>query len=206
MESEGKNFVSEPALGTGEVVSETVNPGRLDDEIVSGWRPGSDCTLEDRMKALVKLLLVVFGLTASVRVQESSPTPSTVDEPALPNSKLEIPHPPSMALLPESGALPDPTPSPTSGIYSPLKTKNMVVTKPPLRPKRSRRWKPKRKSASRSSDRSPCGTITESDDARLSAPPEIRHRQRTDGIRFDWTNTASPNQELMRLERQGSLA
>jgi hypothetical protein len=172
MESEGKNFVSEPALGTGEVLSETVNPGRLDDEIVSGWRPGSDCTLEDRMKALVKLLLVVFGLTASVRAQESSPTPNTVDEPALPNSKLEIPHPPSMALLPESGALPDPTPSPTSGIYSPLKTKNMVVTKPPLRPKRSRRWKPKRKSASRSSDRSPCETITESDDARLSAPPK----------------------------------
>jgi integrase len=77
MESEGKNFVSEPALGTGEVLSETVNPGRLDDEIVSGWRPGSDCTLEDRMKALVKLLLVVFGLTASVRAQESSPTPNT---------------------------------------------------------------------------------------------------------------------------------
>jgi len=147
--------------------------------VISAWI-GSLCAIlqtaivvvlaSRRMKALVKLLLVVFGLTASVRAQESSPTPNTVDEPALPNSKLEIPHPPSMALLPESGALPDPTPSPTSGIYSPLKTKKMVVTKPPLRPKRSRRWKPKRKSASRSSDRSPCETITESDDARLSAP------------------------------------
>src|SRR5258708_39505245 len=101
MESEGKNFVSEPALGTGEVVSETVNPGRLDDEIVSGWRPGSDCTLEDRMKALRKLLLVVFGVTASVRAQEPCATPHTVDEPPLPSSQLEIPHPPSMALLPK---------------------------------------------------------------------------------------------------------
>jgi hypothetical protein len=91
------------------------------------------------MKALAKLLLVVFGWTASVRAQESSPTPNAVDEPALPNSKLEIPHPPSVGLLPESGALPEPTPRPTPGIYFPLKTKNTVVAstgKPPLLPKR----------------------------------------------------------------------
>jgi hypothetical protein len=90
------------------------------------------------MKALVKLLLLAFGLVAAVRAQEQpSPTPSGMDEPALPNSKLEIPHPPSAGLLPESGALPNPTPKPE--IYSPIKPNETVVTKstvkPPFRPK-----------------------------------------------------------------------
>ena len=71
--------------------------------------------------------------------QEPSATPYAIDEPALPNSKPEIPHPPSTGLLPESGALPNPTSNLTPPIYSPLKTKNTVVStstvKPPLRPK-----------------------------------------------------------------------
>jgi hypothetical protein len=93
------------------------------------------------MKALAKLLLVVLGLVGSGQAQESSPTPNGVDEPALPDSKLEIPHPPSSGLLPVAGAIPNPTPvtSPTLGIYSPIKTKIPVVptstVKPPLRPK-----------------------------------------------------------------------
>jgi hypothetical protein len=90
------------------------------------------------MKALVKLLLLAFGLVAAVRAQEQpSPTPSGMDEPALPNSKPGIPHPPAAGLLPVSGALPNPTPKPE--IYSPIKPKETVVTKstvkPPLRPK-----------------------------------------------------------------------
>src|SRR5260221_5179946 len=91
------------------------------------------------MKALAKLLLVTIGLVASALAQEPSATPNTVDEPDLPNSKPEIPHPPSTGLLPESGALPNPTSSLTPPIYSPLKTKNPAVStstvKPPLRPK-----------------------------------------------------------------------
>jgi hypothetical protein len=91
------------------------------------------------MKALAKLLLVTIGLVASALAQEPSATPSTVDEPDLPNSKPEIPHPPSTGLLPESGALPNPASSLTPPIYSPLKTTNPAVStstvKPPLRPK-----------------------------------------------------------------------
>src|SRR6266404_8067376 len=91
------------------------------------------------MKALAKLLLVTIGLVAPALAQEPSATPNTVDEPDLPNSKPEIPHPPSTGLLPESGALPNPTFNLTPPIYSPLKTKNTVVAtstvKPPLRPK-----------------------------------------------------------------------
>jgi hypothetical protein len=92
------------------------------------------------MKALIKLL-VFLALTVSAAAQEPSttPTPNAVDEPDLPNSKPEIPHPPSTGLLPESGALPNPTPNLTPPIYSPLKTKNTVLptstVKPPLRPK-----------------------------------------------------------------------
>jgi hypothetical protein len=91
------------------------------------------------MKALAKLLLVTIGLVVPALAQEPSATPNTVDEPDLPNSKPEIPHPPSTSLLPESGALPNPASSLTPPIYSPLKTKNTSVStstvKPPLRPK-----------------------------------------------------------------------
>ena len=71
--------------------------------------------------------------------QEPSATPYAIDEPALPNSKPEIPHPPSTGLLPDSGALSNPTFNLTPPIYSPLKTNNTVVStstvKPPLRAK-----------------------------------------------------------------------
>jgi hypothetical protein len=91
------------------------------------------------MKALAKLLLVTIGLVAPALAQEPSATPNSVDEPDLPSSKPEIPHPPSTGLLPESGALPNPTSSLTPPIYWPLKTKNPPVStstvKPPLRPK-----------------------------------------------------------------------
>src|SRR5258708_35095898 len=91
------------------------------------------------MKALAKLLLIIFALLGPAKAQEPSATPYAIDEPALPNSKPEIPHPPSTGLLPESGALPNPTSSLTPPIYSPLKTKNPAVStstvKPPLRPK-----------------------------------------------------------------------
>jgi hypothetical protein len=91
------------------------------------------------MKALAKLLLVILASVTPALAQEPSATPNVVDEPALPNSKPEIPHPPSTGLLPESGALPNPTLNLTPPIYSPLKTKNPVVStlavKPPLRPK-----------------------------------------------------------------------
>jgi hypothetical protein len=91
------------------------------------------------MKALAKLLLIIFALLGPAKAQEPSATPYAIDEPALPNSKPEIPHPPSTGLLPESGALPNPTFNLTPPIYSPLKTKNTVVStstvKPPLRPK-----------------------------------------------------------------------
>jgi hypothetical protein len=91
------------------------------------------------MKALAKLLLIIFALLGPAKAQEPSATPYAIDEPALPNSKPEIPHPPSTGLLPESGALPNPTSNLTPPIYSPLKTKNTVVStstvKPPLRPK-----------------------------------------------------------------------
>ncbi len=91
------------------------------------------------MKALAKLLLIIFALLGPAKAQEPSATPYAIDEPALPNSKPEIPHPPSTGLLPESGALPNPTSNLTPPIYSPLKTKNTVIStstvKPPLRPK-----------------------------------------------------------------------
>jgi hypothetical protein len=86
------------------------------------------------MKELV--LLLIFGLAVSAKAQaQPSPTPNSVDEPALPDSRLEIPHPPSSGLLPESGALPNPTPTPE--IYSPVKKEPEVSSsvKPPLRPK-----------------------------------------------------------------------
>jgi hypothetical protein len=91
------------------------------------------------MKALAKLLLNIFALLGPALAQEPSATPYTIDEPALPNSRPEIPHPPSTGLLPDSGALPNPTFNLTPPIYSPLKTNNPVVStstvKPPLRPK-----------------------------------------------------------------------
>jgi hypothetical protein len=91
------------------------------------------------MKASAKLLLTMLACVTPALAQEPSATPNGVDEPALPNSKPAIPHPPSTGLLPESGALPDPTPNLTSPIYSPLKTKNTIVSpspvKLPLRPK-----------------------------------------------------------------------
>jgi hypothetical protein len=91
------------------------------------------------MKALAKLLLVTIGSVAPALAQEPSATPNSVDEPDLPSSKPGIPRPPSTGLLPESGALPNPTSSLTPPIYSPLKTKNPPVSastvKPPLRPK-----------------------------------------------------------------------
>jgi hypothetical protein len=90
------------------------------------------------MKALAKLLLILFALLGPAKAQEPSATLYAIDEPALPNSKPGIPHPPSTGLLPESGALPNPTSNLTPPIYSPLKTKNTVVStstvKPPLRP------------------------------------------------------------------------
>jgi hypothetical protein len=61
------------------------------------------------MKALAKLLLIIFALLGPAMAQEPSATPYAIDEPALPNAKPEIPHPPSTELLPESGALPNPT-------------------------------------------------------------------------------------------------
>jgi hypothetical protein len=91
------------------------------------------------MRALAKFLLTIVACLTPALAQEPAATPDTVDEPALPNSKPAIPHPPSTGLLPESGALPDPTPNLTPPIYSPLKTKNTVVptstVKPPLLPK-----------------------------------------------------------------------
>jgi hypothetical protein len=91
------------------------------------------------MKALAKLLLNIFALLGPALAQEPPATPYAIDEPALPNSKPEIPHPPSTGLLPDSGALPSPTFNLTPPIYSPLKTINPVVStstvKPPLRPK-----------------------------------------------------------------------
>jgi hypothetical protein len=91
------------------------------------------------MKALAKLLLNIFALLGPAMAQEPSATPYAIDEPALPNSKPEIPHPPSTGLLPDSGALPNPTSTLAPPIYSPLKTTSTVVStstvKPPLRPK-----------------------------------------------------------------------
>jgi hypothetical protein len=91
------------------------------------------------MRALAKFLLTLVACLTSALAQEPAATPDIVDEPALPNSKPAIPHPPSTGLLPASGALPNPTPNLTPPIYSPLQTKNTVVStssvKPPLRPK-----------------------------------------------------------------------
>ena len=91
------------------------------------------------MKALAKLLLNIFALVGPALAQEPSATPYAIDEPALPSSKPEIPHPPSTGLLPDSGALPNPTFNLTPPIYSPLKTINPVISastvRPPLRPK-----------------------------------------------------------------------
>ena len=91
------------------------------------------------MKALAKLLLTILVCVTPALAQEPAATPNIVDEPDLPNSKPAIPHSPSTGLLPDSGALPNPTPNLTAPIYSPLKTKNTVVStstvKPPLLPK-----------------------------------------------------------------------
>jgi hypothetical protein len=93
--------------------------------------------LQSGMKASVRLLLLIIGLVTCARAQEPSPMANGLDEPALPDSKRVIPHPPSTGLLPESGAIPNPTSNPP--IYSPLETKKSVVSnskiKPPLRPK-----------------------------------------------------------------------
>jgi hypothetical protein len=91
------------------------------------------------MRALAKFLLTIVACLTPALAQEPAATSDIVDEPALPNSKPAIPHPPSTGLLPESGALPNPTPNLTLPIYSPLQTKNTVVAtstaKLPLRPK-----------------------------------------------------------------------
>jgi hypothetical protein len=91
------------------------------------------------MRVLAKFLLTIVACLTPALAQEPAATPDIVDEPALPNSKPAIPHPPSTGLLPESGALPDPTPNLTPPIYSPIQTKNTIVSistvKPPLRPK-----------------------------------------------------------------------
>jgi hypothetical protein len=103
------------------------------------FKSGDAGPVETGMEALVKLLLVSLAAVGSMLAQEPSATPNAIDEPALPNSKPAIPHPPSAGLLPESGVLPDPTLHITPPIYSPFGTKNRVVStsivKPPLRPK-----------------------------------------------------------------------
>ena len=89
------------------------------------------------MKASVRFWLLIIGLAVCARAQEPSPAANGMDEPALPDSKRAIPHPPSSGLLPESGAIPNPTPN--LPIYSPLQTEKTIVSsskiKPPLRPK-----------------------------------------------------------------------
>jgi hypothetical protein len=94
---------------------------------------------ETRMRALAKFLSTIVACLTPALAQEPAAEPDIVDEPALPNSLPAIPHSPSTGLLPASGALPDPTPNLTSPIYSPIQTRNTVVStstvKPPLRPK-----------------------------------------------------------------------
>ena len=91
------------------------------------------------MRPLAEFLLTIVACLTPALAQEPVATPDVVNEPALPDSKPAIPHPPSTGLLPESGALPNPTPNLTPAIYSPLQTKDTGVStstvKPPLRPK-----------------------------------------------------------------------